>query len=364
MLGRLKAVACAVVHSFRDLERHFAALPLDLVALLTTIAEGRGAETATRLSHPRQLETLRDLAVVQSIETSNAIEGIFASPARIAALAAEKTTPRNRPEQEIAGYRYALTQVHAHTTDIPFEPRYVLQLHGYLYRFTGAPHAGTFKRLGNTVTERGLDGMQVVRFVPLDPERTPAAMDELHESFAAAERDGRVPYLLLCAAYLLDFLTIHPFTDGNGRMARIITLWLLYRGDYGVGRYISLERIISETKSAYYDALGASTDGWHENRHELLPWTRYLLGVLVAAYRELGERTEELGPSAAGKRDAIHRFVQASSQQGFTVADVAAVVPVSRDYLGIVLRELRDAGIVELLGAGRGARWRRVQRDE
>lgn len=349
------------MQSFRDLGRHFGALPLDVVAQLNSIAEGKGAEAAARLRHPRQLETLRELAIVQSIDTSNAIEGITAPADRIAALAAEKSTPRNRSEQEIAGYRHALAQIHEHAADIPFEPRYVLQFHGYLYRHTGVRHAGRFKRTNNTVVQRSPDGAIAVRFAPLEPALTPAAMDELHRGLMTAVGAETVPYPLLCAAYLLDFLTIHPFTDGNGRMARLITLWLLYQGGFGVGRYISLERVVSETKDVYYEALAASTVGWHDNRHDLLPWTRYFLGVLVAAYWELDERTRALGTSTAGKRDAVHRFVEESRRDEFTAAEVHAAVPgISRDYLATVLRGLRDRGAIERVGAGRGSRWRRV----
>jgi Fic family protein len=349
------------MQSFRDLGRHFTRLPLDIVVQLTAIAEGKGREAAVGLRQPRQLEALRELAVVQSIDTSNAIENIRAPAARIAALAAGRTTPRNRSEQEIAGYRYALGQIHEHGADIPFEPRYVMQIHGWISRYTGVRHAGRFKRADNTVTERRPDGTTVERFAPVSAEHTPAAMDELHRAFQAAAAAERVPYPLLCAAYLLDFLTIHPFTDGNGRLSRLLTLRLLYGGGFEVGRYVSLERVVAATRVDYYEALAASTVGWHENRHDLLPWTRYFLGVLVAAYRDLDERTAALSPSVTGKREAIRRFVSASPRAEFTAAEVHEAVPgVSRDYLGVVLRGLRDAGLIERIGLGRGAHWRRV----
>lgn len=340
--------------------RHFSELPLDVVAQLVALGEGRGAETAARLRRPHELATLREVAVVQSIETSNAIEGIHAPPARIRKLAAEKVTPRDRPEQEIAGYRFVLAEVHEEGLDIPFEPRYVLQLHGHLYRFTGVRHAGSFKRIDNKVVERDSDGAIAVRFTPVDAQRTPAAMVELHQRFTAAEQADEVPYPLLCAAYVLDFLTIHPFTDGNGRMARLITLWLLYRGGFGVGRYISLERIVADTKVDYYDALAASTLGWHENRHDLLPWTRYLLGVIAAAYREFEERIDAMPTTSTDKRELVRAFVEASGRDGFTVGEMLASLPVSRDFVGKRLREFRAEGLVEMRGAGRGTRWHRA----
>ncbi|MBA2350081.1 MAG: Fic family protein [Solirubrobacterales bacterium] len=350
------------MESFRDLTRHFSELSLDVVAQLVSLGEGRGAETAARVRRPHELATLREIAVVQSIETSNAIEGIHAPSARIRKLATEKVTPRDRPEQEIAGYRFVLGEIHEQGLDIPFEPRYVLQLHGHLYRFTGARHAGSFKRTDNKVVERASDGAVVVRFTPVDAQRTPAAMEELHQRFTAAERADEIPYPLLCAAYVLDFLTIHPFTDGNGRMARLITLWLLYRGGFGVGRYISLERIVADTKVDYYDALAASTESWHENRHDLLPWTRYLLGVIVAAYREFEERIDAMPAKSTDKRELVRAFIETSGREGFAVGEVLDSVPVSRDYLGKLLREFRAEELVEMRGAGRGTRWHRVRR--
>lgn len=348
------------MQSFRDLDRHFATLPLDVVTQLSAVAEGRGREAAARLSRPRELAMLQELAIVRSIDTSNAIEGVTAPPTRIVALA-KLAAPRNRPEQEIAGYRYALGQIHEHAPDIPFEPRYVLQLHGYLYRYTGVRHAGEFKRLDNRVEERRPDGTTVQRFLPLAAARTPAAMQELHDGFAVADDRGGIPYPLLCAAYVLDFLTIHPFTDGNGRMSRLITSWLLYRGGFDIARFISLEQIVSDTSADYYDALAASTVDWHENRHDAMPWTRYFLGMLVGAYRELDEHMSAIGSSSASKRNRIVGFIAERPQADFSVADVRAAVPdVSRDYLGVVLRELRDEGAIKRTGAGRGSRWMRV----
>jgi len=349
------------MESSRDLAGRFSVLPVDIVVQLNAIAEGRGRETAARLRHPLQLETLSEMAIVQSIDASNAIEGITAPAERIEALATQRTTPRNRSEQEIAGYRYALTQIHEHAADIPFEPKYVQQLHGYVYRFTAVRHAGHFKAMDNTVKERRPDGAMVVRFVPVDAARTPAAMDELHHAFATAVELGTFPYPLLCAAYVLDFLTIHPFTDGNGRMARLITLWLLYRGGFGVGRYISLERVIAETKEDYYATLGASTVGWHENRHDLLPWARYLLGVLVTAYAKFDEQMDVFDIPVGDRFAVIHRRVGDWPSDEFTAAEVHATLRgVSRETLARVLRGLREEGSLERLGAGRGTRWRRV----
>lgn len=349
------------MQSFRGLGHRYAVVPVDVVAQLGAIEAGRGRQQRAQLDHPLALETLRELAVVESIGTSNAIEGITAPATRIAAIAADRAAPRDRSEQEIAGYRHALATVHEHASDMPFEPRFVLQLHGYLYRFAAAGHAGHFKAMDNRVTERSPGGEVIDRFVPLDAARTPAAMDELHESFALTRTDGVVPYPLLCAAYVLDFLVIHPFTDGNGRLARLISVWLLHQGGYGVGRYISLERLIGDTREDYYATLQASTKGWHENRHDVWPWTRYFLGLLVAAYREFDERSAALVSGPQGKREAIVRTVREWPRPEFTAAEIhGSVRGVKREMVTRVLSDLAAAGELERRGAGRGTRWRRL----
>jgi Fic family protein len=341
--------------------RAFDPLPLDIVVQLSDIAEARGRAEALHLQAPRRLAALGRIAIAESVAAANAFAGTTPPAVRIAALASNRTTPRDRAEQEIAGYRYALGQVHEHRSDVRFEPRTAQQIHGWLSRYTGAPRAGQFRATDNTAVERRADGATVEHCVPVDADSTAAATAELHRAFAAAVDERRVPYLLLCAAYLLDFLTIHPFTDDNGRVARLLALLLLYGGGFEVGRYISLERLIEETSDGYYQALAASTAGWHEDRHDPLPWTRYFLGVLVAAYRELDRRTTAATSTATGKREAVRRFVRDSPRAEFTAAEVHEAVPeMSRDYLGVTLRGLRDAGIVERIGVGRGARWRRI----
>jgi Fic family protein len=286
-----------VVSTFLDIDRHLALLPANLVSTLTRVHEARGREQLFSRQNPDRLEVLRQIALVQSAEASNAIENIRAPRARIEALVADTTEPENRPEAEIAGYRYVLDQLHASAVDIPFEPRYVEQLHGYLYRFTGDRDAGRFKLLDNRVEEHHPDGSVVERFTPVSAELTPGAMDDLHRGFHAASNEGRYPDLLLVAAYVLDFLVIHPFRDGNGRMSRLITLWLLYLAGHDVGRFVSVEKIIETSKETYYDALAKSTAGWHEGEHDLIPcesdglqwphgdglkWPRrVLVGVLV-----------------------------------------------------------------------------------
>jgi Fic family protein len=349
------------VSTFRDIDRHLSLLPANLVSTLTRVHEARGREQLFSGQHPEGLDVLRKVALIQSAEASNAIEDIRAPRARIEALVAEATEPENRSEAEIAGYRYVLGQLHVSAPDIPFEPRYVKQMHGYLYRFTGDRDAGHFKRLDNTVEERHPDGTLVHRFTPVSADRTPQAMNDLHRGFHAAQ--GRYPELLLAAAYVLDFLVIHPFRDGNGRMARLITLWLLYLSGHDVGRFISVEKVIETSKETYYDALARSTVGWHESEHDLMPWAGYFLGVLVAVYDEFESRTA-VTTSRGSKRALVEGFVRSSMSSRFTVADVREGAPgVSDIYIRRVLDDLKKDGVIEPSGRGAAAFWTRLRED-
>jgi len=348
------------VSSFRDLSRHFGALPPATVASLTSIAEARGREAVSRSQDPAGLETLRHIALIQSAEASNAIENIRAPRARIEALVAQRTTPQNRSEQEIAGYRDALALIHANRADIPFEPRCVEQLHGTLCRYVGDRDAGHWKGLDNRVQETRPDGTVVERFKPVSAALTPRAMRDLHEDFRGALEARTYTPLLLCAAYVLDFTVIHPFRDGNGRMSRLITLWLLYIVGHDVWRFISIERLIDDTRETYYEALGRSTEGWHEGAHDLRPWTSYFLGILIAAYGEFESRASRVS-GRGSKKGLITTFLDSLIAEEFTIAEVRRAAPgVSDAYIKKVLSELKRAGVVEPLGTGRSARWRRL----
>ncbi len=349
--------------SFRYLARHFGALPPDTVAALTSIAEAKGRAELHREQNPAGLETLREVALIQSTEASNAIEGIRAPLARIEALVAQKTMPQTRSEQEIAGYRDVLAAIHANGADIPFQPRYVQQLHGYLHRYVGDRDTGQWKKIDNEVQERLPDGRTIVRFKPVAAFMTPGAMDELHREFRSALDTGPYSPLLLCAAYVLDFTVIHPFRDGNGRMSRLITLWLLYVVGHEVGRYISIEKLIDSSRETYYDALARSTGGWHESEHDLKPWTSYFLGILLAAYKEFEDRTAALA-TRGSKRALITSFIESLMVDEFTIADVRQAAPgVSAGYINRVLADLKNQGAIKSLGTGRSARWQRLNKD-
>lgn len=306
---------------------------------------------------------MRQIALIQSAESSNAIEGIEAPRARIEAIVKETTEPRNRSEQEIAGYRFVLDTIHANAANMDFEPRFVEQLHGYMARFTGDTTAGQWKELDNEVEEIHADGSKTVRFMPVSATKTPEAMAELHEAFRKAIAADPQRHLLYAAAYVFDFLVIHPFRDGNGRMSRLLTLWLLYMGGYDVGRYISLEKLIEDSKETYYEALKKSTVDWHQGQHDLGPWVEYFLGIVNAAYTEFENRTVVVARYGS-KKMLVKRYIASSARNEFTIEDIRQNAPnVGDSTIKKVLAELRKDDVIERLSAGRGAKYRRLRSD-
>ncbi len=327
------------------------------ISTIQRLGEARGRQDLFVRQFPAQLDTLRPHAMVESTESSNRIEGVTAAPGRIADLVIRRTEPRDRSEQEIAGYRDALQLVHESHADIPFSVNVVLQLHQILYRY----HPGTdgrWKSTDNEIVERDADGRVMrVRFTPTPAVATPQAMADLVTHYDAAIAGTLADPLVLLPLAILDFLCIHPFSDGNGRASRLLALLLLYHFDYRVGRYISLERIIEESRDTYYDALERSSRGWHENDHDAHPWLDYFWGVLIRAYREFEERVQALQGSKTNQiRAAVARRLGA-----FGIAEIAHDCPgVSRDMVRHVLRQMRAEGRLRVEGRGRGAKWRAV----
>lgn len=329
-----------------------------VVSALGTVREYRGKEALYRQQAPQALETLRQMAVIQSVESSNRIENVLAPAKRIRELVQQKTQPRNRSEREIMGYRDVLNVIHLDHAAIPFSPNVVLQFHRDLLAYANEAGGG-WKTADNTIAEIDPDGSRRLRFQPLPAYRTADAMAELHDRFNASWDEGRVERLLLVAAYVLDFLCIHPFADGNGRMARLLTLLLLYRDGYSAGRFISLERIIEESKETYYETLYASSQGWHEGRHDLAPWTEYLLGVIVRAYREFEERAGSVIQARGAKSEMVRAAIRSFSGT-FAAKELQERCPsVGLDLIRRILGEERRAGRVVVSGRGPEARWRR-----
>jgi len=336
------------------------ALSQSLLQSVRLVGEYRGKEALFKRQSPQVLQALRESAVVQSTESSNRIEGVVAPPQRIRDLVAKRTQPANRPEQEIAGYREVLGTIHTNFADMPLTANLVLQLHRDLFQFV-AGGGGRWKATDNDITETRPDGTKVVRFKPLAAHLTPDAMTRLHDAYRQKLDAGAVEPLLLLSGYVLDFLCIHPFADGNGRMARLLSLLLLYQAGYEVGRYISLEGVIEQTKEGYYDSLFASSQGWHEGQHSLVPWWEYFVGVmLVKAYREFEDRVGVTNARRGAKRDMIRDAVKRLPAE-FRYADLQRALPaVSRPTIARALRELRAEGAIRCVKPGRDATWAKL----
>ncbi len=325
-------------------------------ATLRTLGQFRGRQDLFRKQAPEVLAALREAAVIESSESSNRIEGITAPRDRIEALILKPTAPRDRSEEEIAGYRDALNLIHESAPEMAFSANVILQLHGMLYRYH-AGVGGRWKMAPNEIVERNADGsLRRVRFVPVPPVATPQFMEGLAAGYARAQDVQREPLVLVPLA-ILDFLCIHPFADGNGRMARLLTLLLLYQAGYEVGRYISLERIVEESKETYYEALEASSHKWQGAKHDALPWMTYVWGVLIRAYGEFEERVGAIRAGRGAKTDLIERAV-ARRTRPFGITEIEDECPgVSRDMVRHVLQRLRDEGKLAVQGTGRGAKW-------
>jgi len=333
-------------------------IPMSIVQLIARIEEYKGRQQLYTQQSPQVLEALRHVAMIQSTESSNRIEGITIPAKKLEELMADKATPANRSEGEVTGYRDVLATIHASFPHIPVTPGTILQLHRDLYKFV-ASEGGHWKNADNTIEEVHPDGKRVVRFTPVSAALTPLAIDELCEYLQRHVRNQATTPLLLIPTFILDFLCIHPFRDGNGRMARLLTLLLLYQNGYEVGRYISLERIIEESKESYYDTLALSSRDWHDGWHTLYPWWEYFLGVMLSAYREFESRVGMVASGRGAKtalvRQMVERFVG-----DFTIAELAKLCPaVSRPMLRAVLEQMRAEGFVRCLGTGRSARWRK-----
>jgi Fic family protein len=348
------------MQTFRKLNEHLGLVPAQSATALGEASAGRGREEAFKRQNPQVLEGLMEVALIQSSASSNAIERITAAPGRVTELVQDKTAPKDRSEEEIAGYRKVLETVHASAEHIPLTSSVVLQFHRDIYAFSPV-QGGRFKNTQNEVARFDPSGNKVgVIFEGTPPFETPRAMDELHERYADAMREGTHAPLLLAGSYVFDFLMVHPFNDGNGRMSRLLTLLLLYQCGHEVGRFISLEKLIEESKDTYYESLEKSTAGWDRSEHDIWPWLNYFLGILNAAYKEFEARAGDLMSGRGSKTLRIKQYVRSSTSQVFTFDEVQKALPdISADHIRSVLRKLRDEGSVESPGRGR-KEWRRL----
>lgn len=325
----------------------------EVVNMLSVLHEYKGKQELYIEAKKDILSALLDIAKVQSTKASNKIEGIFTSDKRLEALVREKAEPHNRSEEEIAGYREVLDIIHNNYNFIPPEQNYILQLHRDLYSFSGSARGGAFKNSDNIIEESNADGQTVARFIPVPAFQTTEAMEQLCENYIKAINSGTYDSLLLIPMYILDFLCIHPFNDGNGRMSRLLTLLLLYRSGYIAGKYISIEMLVEQSKKTYYEALQNSSDGWHNNTNDYLPFVRYMLGVLIKAYKEFQDRVENLHYCNCSKAERVKAVFDKKTGK-ITKAEILIFCPdISVTTVERTLNDLLNNGYIEKTGSGK-----------
>ncbi len=341
------------MHTFDYRETPKKLLTPDIVNMLSLLHEFRGKQELYIEAESDVLTALLDIAKIQSTKASNKIEGIYTSDERLEALVMEKSEPRNRSEEEIAGYREVLATVHDSYEYIPIRPNNILQLHRDLYSFSSSDTGGKFKNTDNVIAESGKDGKQRVRFAPVPAFQTAEAMEMLCAEFNSSIERSEYDALLLIPMFVLDFLCIHPFNDGNGRMSRLLTLLLLYRSGYIVGKYVSMEMLIEKTKETYYEALQSSSTGWHENSSDYTSFVKYYLGIVLKGYNEFQDRIEHLKYRKLSKTDRVKAIFD--KKLGIIKkSDIASLCPdISETTIERTLKELLESGFVEKVGKGR-----------
>ena len=331
----------------------------DVLSLIAAIYKEVGKQELYLKQQPQALEKLVEIARIQSTQSSNAIEGIVTTSTRMKALVEEKTMPLNRDEQEIAGYRDALNIIHESFDAIPITRNYILQLHKIMYSHMNNPLAGQTKNVQNYISATYPDGHTEILFTPLSPFETPEALDKICAEYNRVIGNFGVEPLIAIPYFIHDFLCIHPFNDGNGRMSRLLTTLLLYRSGFFVGKYISLEAKIAKSKDLYYDALRASQHGWHDGAEDAVPFIKYLLGTILAAYKDFEERFSIL----EGKQSALEMVRKASRQKigRFTKQDMRELCPsLSLSSVEGALRKMVAAGEIKREGVGKATCYYRL----
>ena len=325
----------------------------EIVSYLAQIHEQKGQQNLFVEAHRDVLSELLEIAKIQSTEASNRIEGIITTDDRLKLIVRDKTMPKNRSEREIAGYRDVLTTIHENYDYIPVRPNSFLQLHRDLYKFSNAAIGGNYKSSDNIIAEELPDGTKKARFVPVPAWETPDAIDSLCQAYDEALKDPEKDPLLLIPMFILDFLCIHPFNDGNGRMSRLLTLLLLYRSGYIIGKYISLEKLISDSKETYYEVLQESSADWHEGKNDYLPFVRYMLGMIIAAYREFSSRVDLLIARGLSKPDRIEEIIRQTTGPITKVQIMEQCPDISQVTVERTLRELQIHNKIVKIGGGR-----------
>lgn len=331
----------------------------EILGLVAAIYKEAGKQEAYLARQPEKFEKLVEIAKVRSTESSNAIEGIRTTNTRLKQIALQKTAPRSREEKEIAGYRDVLNIIHESYDVIPVTQNYILQLHGIMYSHSSNAFAGKTKNVQNYITATYPDGREETLFTPLAPFETPDALDRICAEYNRVIGDHEADPLIAIPVFIHDFLCIHPFNDGNGRMSRALTTLLLYKNGFYASRYISLEAKIAENKDMYYDALALSQVGWHEGKDDAAPFIKYLLGTLLAAYKDLADRVEliedDLPASETVRRAAMKKIGRFTKQE---IKELCPSLSISSIEGG--LRKLVAEGVLKREGVGRATKYFRT----
>ena len=325
----------------------------EIVSLLTKIHEYKGEQTLFIEAYTDQLTELLEIAKIQSVDASNRIEGIYTSDERLKKIVLDKTMPKTRNEFEIAGYRDVLNTIHDSYEHIPIKPSIILQLHRDLYKFSGQESGGKYKISDNVIAEVDSAGNENIRFQPVPAWETSESVERLCNAYAEMLEENTADPLLIIPMFVLDFLCIHPFNDGNGRMSRLLTLLLLYRAGYIVGKYISIEKLIETSKDTYYEALQISSQSWHEDENTYMEFTQYMLGIVANAYREFSSRVKLLTNSNLSKTDRIRVLIRETIGT-ITKSEIMQKCPdISQVTVQRALAELINNGAIVKIGGGR-----------
>ena len=323
---------------------------------LSQCGEALGMQELWKKARPEILKNLRESAIVQSSESSNRIEGVEVEKDRLIPLVLRNARPRDRSEEEISGYRKALTFIHSKHSKIEITPSLIQKLHEFAQGGM-ISDAGHWKSRNNEIIEISPQGDRKIRFTPVSAADTPHAIAQLCLGYKEVTQNSRLPILISVASFVFDFLCIHPFRDGNGRVSRLLTLLLLHQNSYEIGKYISLEKLVEDSKNDYYRVLGESSMGWHTQSHNLLPWWNYILSILKSAYQELRGRVEL--SSEGDNKSTILRQTILAFPISFSVADIQNLHPtLGRELIKKVLFKMRDEKQISLVGKGRAAKWK------
>ena len=341
------------MHEFDFINRPKDLLTPEVVSILTRLHECRGRQELFIEAEADVLTALLEVAKIQSTGASNRIEGIYTTDERLNAIVRDKVKPRNRNEEEISGYRDVLATIYESYEYIAPRPNNILQLHRDLYSFSSSAVGGVYKNSDNIIAEKHADGTETVRFRPVPAFQTADAILNLCTRYNEAIEAGTYDPLLLMPMFILDFLCIHPFNDGNGRMSRLLTLLLLYRAGFIVGKYISIEMLIEKSKDSYYEALQSSSQNWHENGNDYLPFLKYMLGVVVKAYNEFEDRVAYLRHRKMSKADRIKDLIEKTPGK-ISKKEIAQACPdISVTTIERTLAELVASGFIDKIGVGR-----------